>query len=68
MQKDEIEMIVDTAFDKALSSIEPAVNQELYPAAFANEHSWLTVKNIFKLTNAAIRKAVKEALCSILSA
>ena len=67
MQKDEIKKTVDIAFDKALSSIKPAVNQELYPTAFANEYSWLRVKKVFELNNAAIRKAVTEALCSILS-
>lgn len=65
MQKSEIEKIVDSAFDKALEDIRPAVNCELYPAAFANEYSWLRVKGVFDLQNAAIRKAVKEALSII---
>ncbi len=67
MQKTDIEKIVDTSFDKALTKIAPAVNRELYPAAFANEHSWLRVKSVFDLNNAAIRRAVKEALVAILS-
>lgn len=67
MQAPEIEKIVDSAFDKALESIRPAVNRELYPAAFANENSWLHVKSVFDLQNAAVRKAVKEALSAILS-
>lgn len=67
MQKSDIEKIVDATFDKALAKIEPAVNRELYPGAFANEHSWLNVKSVFKLNNAAMRSAVKEALSAILS-
>lgn len=67
MQVPEIEKIVDSAFDKALDSIRPAVNSELYPAAFADEYSWLHVKSVFDLQNAAMRKAVKEALSNILS-
>ena len=67
MQAPEIEKIVDSTFDKAFESIRPAVNRELYPAAFANENSWLHVKSVFDLQNAAIRKAVKEALSAILS-
>lgn len=63
----DIEKIVDSAFDKALDDIRPAVNRELYPAAFADEYSWLRVKSVFDLQNAAIRKAVKEALSSILN-
>ena len=66
MQREEIEKIVDTAFDKALVKIQPAVNMELYPAAFANEYSWLRVKNVFELNNKAIRNAVKDALATVL--
>lgn len=44
MEKTEIEKIVDTAFDQAFSKIQPAVDRELYPDAFANKNSWLRVK------------------------
>ena len=67
MQKSDVEKIVDVAFDKAFSEVAPAVSRELYPAAFANESSWLNVKRVFELNNAAIRNAVKEALSDILS-
>lgn len=67
VNKKEIEKIVDSAFDRAFEGIRPAVNRELYPAAFVDEYSWLHVKNVFDLQNAAIRKAVKEALSDILS-
>lgn len=67
MEKTEIEKIVDTAFDQAFSQIQSAVDKELYPAAFANEYSWLRVKKVFSLNNTAIRKAVKDALSAVLS-
>jgi len=66
MQTAEIEKIVDSTFDKALREIQPKVNMELRPDAFANEYSWLRVKAVFDLNNSAIRKAVKDALVSIL--
>ena len=67
MDKATIEKAVDSAFDSCLSEIYPLVSQELYPAAFANEYSWLRVKNVFDLQNSAIRKAVKKALSVILT-
>ena len=67
MDKSAIEKTVDSAFDSCLSEISPLVNQELYPAAFANEYSWLRVKTVFDLQNSAIRKAVKKALSDVLA-
>lgn len=66
MKKTDVEQIVDSAFDKALNAIMPLVNRELHPGAFANEYSWLRVKSVFDLQNAAIRDAVKESLSNIL--
>lgn len=68
MDKMQIEKIVDASFNTALANIQPAVNAELYPAAFANEYSWLRVKAVFDLNNAAIRKAVKESFVQLLAA
>lgn len=67
MNQNDIAKAVDLSFDKALSAIKPAIDRELYPAAFANEYSWLHVKAVFDLNNAAIRSAVKEALVALLS-
>ena len=67
MDKSVIEKAVDSAFDSCLSEIYPLVDQELYPVAFANEHSWLRVKAVFNLQNSAIRKAVKKALSDVLA-
>ncbi len=67
MTKNDIEKAVDISFDKALSRIKPAINRELYPAAFADEYSWLRVQAALELNNAAIRSAVKEALVALLA-
>lgn len=66
MTKSEIERIVDASFKSALNEIQPSVNRELYPAAFANEYSWLRVKSVFDLQNRAMCTAVKNALSEIL--
>ena len=66
MNRQEIEKIVDTCFDRELAQIQQKVSMELYPAAFANEYSWLRVKAVFELNNQAIRKAVKASLAEIL--
>lgn len=67
MDSNDIKKAVDHSFDKALSAIKPAINRELYPAAFANEYSWLHVKAVFDLNNAAIRSAVTDALVALLA-
>lgn len=67
MKNERISSAVDAAFDKALKAIQPQLDNELYPAAFANEFSWLRVKNAISLNNAAIRQAVKAALSEILA-
>lgn len=66
MTKSEIERIVDKSFAAALHEIQPCVNRELYPAAFANEYSWLRIKAVFDLQNSAMCTAVKNALSEIL--
>ena len=67
MNKAEIEKVVDESFDNALKGIRARVDSELYPAAFANQYSWLRVKAVFDLQNQAMRAAVKDALSQLLS-
>ncbi len=67
MDSASVERVVDSAFDSCLKEIQPLINRELYPAAFANEYSWLRVKAVFDLQNEAIHKAVKKALSELLS-
>ena len=66
METDRICAAVDAAFDNALKAIRPRMESELYPAAFADNSSWLRVKNAIDLNNAAIRQAVKTALQELL--
>lgn len=66
MDKASIEKTVDAAFASCLEEIQPLINRELYPAAFANEYSWLRVKAVFNLQNEAISKALKKVLIEIL--
>ena len=66
MENDRICSAVDAAFDNALKAIQPRMEGELYPAAFADSYSWLRVKNAIDLNNAAIRQAVKAALSELL--
>lgn len=66
MKHEQINAAVDNAFDAALKAIQPRLERELYPAAFADSHSWLCVKNAIDLNNAAIRQAVKTALSELL--
>ena len=66
MESDKICSAVDTAFDNALKAIQPRMESELYPAAFADSSSWLRVKSAIDLNNAAIRQAVKTALRDLL--
>lgn len=67
MNQEKINAAVDAAFDKALKAIQPRMDRELYPRAFANEYSWLSVKNAINLNNAAIRQAVKDVLAEVLA-
>ena len=67
MNRSEIEKIVDSSFDQALRAVRPRVDKELYPAAFANQYSWLRVKAVFDLQNQALRAAVKDALSQLLA-
>ena len=66
METDRICAAVDAAFDNAMKAIQPRMESELYPAAFADSSSWLRVKNAIDLNNAAIRQAVKTALRDLL--
>lgn len=66
VDKRTIEQIVDTAFDSCLKEAHQALDNELYPAAFANEYSWLRVKAAIDIQSKAINKAVKTALVNIL--
>lgn len=66
MNNKDIEKIIDTSFDTAFSSWNKQIERELYPAAFANEYSWLRVKNSIKLNNLLLKEALKLSLIELL--
>ena len=45
MDRSKINSAVDSAFDSAFKNWSHQIEKELYPAAFADEYSWLRVKN-----------------------
>lgn len=67
MTKQEIKTIVEKCFDSSLSSFSQNMSRELYPAAFADEYSWLHVKNAISINNTLIKEAVSNALSELLS-
>ncbi len=67
MDKSMIQKAVNASFDSALSKIQPRISRELYPAAFADENSWLHVKAVFDLQSQAIREAVTASLVKLLA-
>lgn len=67
MNRSEIERIVDLSFDRALGSVRPDIEKELYPGAFTDPSSWLRVKAVFNLQSDAMRAALKETLSEILA-
>ncbi|WP_302626774.1 hypothetical protein [uncultured Eubacterium sp.] len=64
--KKDISQIIDTSFDKAFTLWSTQIERELYPAAFADEHSWLRVKNSIQLNNQLLKEALKLSLSEIL--
>lgn len=67
MTKQEIKTIVEKCFDSSFSSFSQNMSRELYPAAFADEYSWLRVKNAISINNTLIKEAVSNALSELLS-
>lgn len=67
MTSDEINLIVDEAFDAAFSQWSKQIEKELYPAAFADQFSWLRVKGAISINNAALKNALKASLSRLLS-
>ena len=57
---------VDSAFDDAFKAWDEAMHRDLYPAAFANEYSWLRVKSSLSNNNAFLKEALKSSLKKIL--
>mgnify|MGYP001853006604 CR=1 FL=1 len=65
MDRSKINSAVDSAFDSAFKNWSHQIEKELYPAAFADEYSWLRVKNSVKINNEFLKAALKEALAEL---
>lgn len=67
MDRDKISEIVDTAFDSTFSTWSKQIEKDLYPSAFADEYSWLRVKNSLKVNNLFLKNSLKQVLTEVLS-
>ena len=67
MDRDKISEIVDTAFDSTFSTWSKQIEKDLYPSAFADEYSWLRVKNSLKVNNLFLKNSLKQVLAEVLS-
>lgn len=66
MDRNKINNIVDNAFDASFKNWNQQIEKELYPNAFADEYSWLRVKNSLKINNSLLKEALKNALSELL--
>lgn len=67
MTSEKISQIIDSSFDAAFSSWSQKIEKDLYPAAFANEYSWLRVKCSIETNNFFLKETLKKSLVEILS-
>lgn len=63
----EISSLIDSSFDSAFEKWNQQIEHELYPSAFADEHSWLRVKESLKINNQFLKEALKQSLNILLS-
>lgn len=66
MDKERIDSVIDSAFDSTFANWSARVERELYPSAFADQYSWLRVKNSLKVNNAFLKEALKQSLYELL--
>ena len=67
MNQKEIEDIVVSSFDEVFSNWKSKIEKELYPAAFANNSSWLRVKNAVMINNEYLQKAISTSLIKVIA-
>ncbi len=67
MNNNKISGAVDTAFDAAFKTWNHQIENDLYPSAFTNPHSWLAVKNSLEKNNNYLKEAMKQALYELLA-
>lgn len=66
MEQEKINHVVDSVFDSAFKNWSSQIERELYPSAFANENSWLRVKNSINLNNRLLKESLKQILSELL--
>ena len=67
MDNAKIDSVIESSFDSAFADWSNQIEKELYPSAFANEYSWIRVKNSLKLNNALLKEALKQSLFELLN-
>lgn len=67
MDKTKIEEAVNTSFQDAFSTWAKQIEQDLYPAAFSDPHSWLRVKSSLKKNNEFLQRALIQVLTALLT-
>lgn len=67
MNRNTINTVVDNAFDVSFKNWNRQIEKELYPGAFADEYSWMRVKNSLKINNSILKEALKQALSELLA-
>lgn len=67
MDRSKINSVIDSSFDSAFENWSNQIGRELYPAAFADEYSWLRVKNSLELNNKFLKEALKQSLYELLT-
>ena len=62
MDKNKINSVVDSSFDKAFQNWTNRIERDLYPSAFSDPYSWLRVKSSLETNNKCLKDALKQCL------
>lgn len=65
MSPDEINKIIDEAFNQSFKEWERQIEDELYPSAFADPYSWLRVKNALLVNNVSKSGGKIASSCAV---
>ena len=66
MNRDNINSVVDSAFNSAFANWSSKIERELYPSAFTDEYSWLRVKHSIEINNTFLKEALKQTIAELL--
>ena len=67
MKREQAAAAIDAAFSEAFKNWEATIERDLYPAAFADEYSWLRVKSAIARNNKCLKTAVTQAILNVLA-